>query len=45
VPFMPGASAPTRLAYASALVGSAAYIIGFVSSFWLPEPRHEELPE
>jgi MFS family permease len=45
VPFMPGASAPTRLAYASALVGSAAYVIGFVSSFWLPEPKQEELPE
>ena len=45
VPFMPGASAPTRLAYASALVGTAAYLIGFVSSFWLPEPKHEELPD
>ncbi len=42
---MPGTSAPFRLAYASALVGTAAYIIGFVSSFWLPEPKREELPD
>ena len=42
---MPGASAPIRLAYASALVGTAAYVIGFAASFWLPEPKHEELPD
>jgi MFS family permease len=45
VPLMPGGSAPTRLAYASALVGTTAYVIGFVSSFWLPEPKQEALPE
>ena len=42
---MPGASAPARLAYASALVGTAAYVIGLVASFWLPEPKREELPD
>jgi hypothetical protein len=42
---MPGASAPSRLAYASAVVGTAAYAIGLVASFWLPEPSREELPE
>jgi MFS family permease len=42
---MPGASAPTKLAYASAVVGTAAYVIGLVASFWLPEPGREELPE
>jgi hypothetical protein len=36
---MPGASAPTKLAYASALVGTTAYVIGFIASFWLPEPE------
>ncbi len=45
VPLMPGATAPARLAYAAALVGTTAYIIGFASSFWLPEPKREELPE
>jgi hypothetical protein len=42
---MPGASAPTRLAYASAVVGTGAYIVGLAASFWLPEPSREELPE
>jgi predicted MFS family arabinose efflux permease len=42
---MPGASAPFRLAYASALVGTASYIVGFIASFWLPEPKREGLPD
>src|SRR5712692_9094682 len=45
VPFMPGATAPNRLAYACALVGTAVYAIGFITSFWLPEPGRGELPE
>ena len=42
---MPGAAAPARLAYASALVGTGAYVLGLVTSFWLPEPKREELPD
>ena len=42
---MPGATPAIQLAYASALVGTAAYVIGFTASFWLPEPKREELPE
>ena len=42
---MPGASLPTRLAYASALVGTTAYVIAVVASMWLPEPSREELPD
>jgi MFS family permease len=42
---MPGASAPAKLAYASAIVGTAAYVIGLVASLWLPEPKQEELPD
>ena len=42
---MPGASGPTKLAYASALVGTLAYVLGLVASFWLPEPKREELPD
>jgi predicted MFS family arabinose efflux permease len=42
---MPGASAATHLAYAAAAVAFLAFGIGLVSSFWLPEPKQEELPE
>jgi hypothetical protein len=42
---MPGPAPPVKLAYAAALVGTAAYVIGFIASFWLPEPKQEELPE
>ena len=42
---MPGATPSIRLAYASAIVGTAAYVIGVVASFWLPEPKQEALPE
>jgi hypothetical protein len=42
---MPGATPPIKLAHAAALVGTAAYVIGFVASWWLPEPRQEDLPE
>jgi MFS family permease len=45
VAFMPGATPPTRLAYAAAVVGTAAYVIGFAASLWLPEPKREELPD
>jgi MFS family permease len=36
---MPGSGIPTQLAYASAIVGTAVYVIGFAASFWLPEPK------
>jgi len=42
---MPGGSPPVKLAYASAIVGVGAYVLGLVASFWLPEPSREELPE
>ena len=42
---MPGATPPIKLAYAAALVGTSAYVIGFIASFWLPEPTQENLPE
>lgn len=32
-------------AYAAALVGTSAFALGFVLSFWLPEPPPEDLPE
>jgi MFS family permease len=45
VPSMPGATVPIKLAYAAAIVGTAAYVIGFAASFWLPEPKGEKLPD
>ena len=45
VTYMPGGSVPVRLAYAAGVVGTGAYVIGFIASFWLPEPKREELPE
>lgn len=40
----PGAGPAAKLAYASAIVGTAAYLIGFAASFFLPEPE-KDLPE
>ena len=34
-----------KLAYASAAVALFVYALGFVCSFWLPEPSAEKLPE
>ena len=42
---MPGAGPAMKLAYAASLVGLVVYVVGFVASFWLPEPKSEELPE
>jgi MFS family permease len=40
---MPGANAAIQLGYASAIVGTAAYLLGFILSFWLPEPKQDRL--
>jgi MFS family permease len=42
---MPGATPAVKLAYAAALVGTAAYVIGFGASWLLPEPKKEDLPD
>jgi MFS family permease len=42
---MPGGAVPIRLAYAAGIVGTAAYVIAVIASFWLPEPKGEQLPE
>jgi MFS family permease len=39
------AYAPTKVAIVAAVVGFSVYLVGFVASFWLPEPRREGLPE
>lgn len=42
---MPGATPPARLAYAATLVAVFVWVVGFVCSFLLPEPKSQELPE
>ena len=42
---MPGGTVPVRLAYASAIVGTTAYVIGIAASRWLPEPKQDALPD
>jgi hypothetical protein len=39
------AFAPTKVAYVAAAVAFTVYLVGFIASFWLPEPKHEELPD
>ena len=42
---MPGTTPATKLSYGAAAVGLLVYAIAVVASFWLPEPKEEELPE
>jgi hypothetical protein len=36
---------PAKLAHAAALVALFVYAVGLITSFWLPEPKQEQLPE
>ena len=45
VAVMPGATLPTQLAYAAALVGTVVYLGGFIASYFLPEPKPGDLPD
>ncbi len=45
VAYMPGASPAEKLAWSAALVGLVAYVVGFAASFFLPEPKQQELPD
>ena len=42
---LPADNPSTSLAYAAGIVATAAYAVGLVASFWLPEPAGEDLPE
>jgi MFS family permease len=42
---MPGATPIVKLANAAALVGTTVYVLAFIASWWLPEPKAEDLPE
>ena len=39
------ADAPARVALVAGAVGLGVYVVGFIASYWLPEPSAEELPE
>jgi len=45
VAFMPGGSASRQLAYAAGSVGLLSYVVGFIGSFWLPEPSLDATPD
>jgi MFS family permease len=42
---MPGGSPAMQLANAAAAVALFVYLSGFISSFWLPDPKMEKLPD
>jgi MFS family permease len=39
------AYAPTKVALVAAAVGFSVYLVGFIASFWLPEPSRDNLPD
>jgi MFS family permease len=45
VQFMPGGSGSRQLAYAAGIIGLLSYVVGFIASFWLPEPSLEATPD
>lgn len=42
---LPGGSYPERLTLAAAIVGGLVYVVGIITSFFLPEPESKELME
>lgn len=43
--FIPGANDPQKMAFTAAMIGFSVYLVGLILSFWLPEPKQEELME
>lgn len=43
--YSPGATPQMRLAFAATCVGTFVYLAGLITSFFLPEPKGEDLPE
>ena len=42
---LPGGSPAAQLAFAASIVALVVYLGGFVTSFFLPEPSREALPD
>ena len=38
---MPGTSPAAQLAYAATVVTTLCFVVGFIASFWLPEPEEQ----
>jgi len=45
MPWVPGGSPPLKMAYTAAGVGFAVYLVGFLMSFFLPEPPAKQVEE
>jgi MFS family permease len=43
--YAPGEDDPTRMTYTAAAVGFAVYLLGFILSYFLPEPKEETIRE
>jgi MFS family permease len=43
--YLPYATGPLKCASAAAIVGTTIYALGFIASFWLPEPSPKEIDE
>jgi MFS family permease len=43
--WVPGGTAPEKLAYTAAAIGTLVFAANFILSFWLPEPAHDTLPD
>ena len=43
--FIPGKTDPEKMAFTAAAVGGGVYLLGFIFSFFLPEPKQEALIE
>jgi MFS family permease len=43
--FVPGGSAPHKMAYTAAGVATAVYLVGLIASCWLPEPPARDVSE
>jgi MFS family permease len=39
------ANQPARVAMMAAIIGFGVYLVGFIASFWLPEPKQEDMAE
>ena len=42
---MPGKTDAMQMAAAAAVIGTFVYVANLILSFWLPEPRHADLPD
>ncbi len=43
--FLPGESHPEKMAYTAAIVGTSVYVVGFLLSFAMPEPKTSRVDE